>query len=97
LRRPESARADSGRAKIPEGDRFAAAPLLYIVKLADRPAESARADSGRAKIPEGDRFAAAAFVFAITPSGATGEPLARIAVARSTEKELLGLPARFVK
>jgi len=52
--RPKSARANFGRAKIPEGVRFAAA----YVPLCTRP-KSARANFGRAKIPEGVRFAAA--------------------------------------
>jgi hypothetical protein len=56
--------ADSGRAKIPEGGRFAAAVLLFSQQTVcyARP-ESASAASRRAKIPEGGRFAAAALLF----------------------------------
>src|SRR3990172_9352201 len=50
--RPESASADSGRAKIPEGVRSAAAvPVVFMIgSLGARP-ESAGADSGRWLMP----------------------------------------------
>src|SRR3990170_2961499 len=73
--RPESASADSGRAKVPEGVRFAAAvPEVFMIgSLGARP-ESASADSGRAKVPEGVRFAAAVpEVFMIGSLGARPE------------------------
>ena len=55
LARPESARADPSRAKIPEGGRFAAAALLFHIKpLGSQPRdeEPSRAVDVRQRLQE---------------------------------------------
>jgi hypothetical protein len=59
LRKTGIDRVDPGRAKIPEGCGFAAAPPLPASACSMRKTGIDRVDPGRAKIPEGCGFAAA--------------------------------------